>query len=269
MYCRKCGARLEVRRIGRRRVRGLLGPRQWEADTVCPRCGTKSGVGWTTVVARHPPRNPVIRLLRWLRYGRRNVRMAAEVHRRSPWISSEGRVDVAQLIAAVPFPVYGLRGGSLALRLRSLGWGSTGDPKAINRVNLGYVRGHPHSPETALSISQGPGMELSYDALREVESLLRNYAPQVQLEAWRSQGSFHREWNIERVRQGLRYQAAIDVQGLSVETEVTYWSDQRVALARLSIGTHWLSAGFIGFGARGASAGSRNAGVTQARSRSP
>jgi hypothetical protein len=88
-------------------------------------------------------------------------------------------------------------------------------------------------------------MEL-YDALHEVESLLRNYAPQVQLEAWRSQGNFHREWNIERVRQGLRHQAAIDVQGLSVEAEVTHWGDQRVALARLSIGTHWLSAASLG-----------------------
>ena len=246
IYCRKCGARLEVRRIGRRRLRGLLGPRQWEADMVCARCGTQSGVGWTTMVARHPPRNSVIRLLLWLRYGRRNVRMAAEVHRRSPWISSEGRVDVAQLIAAVPFPVYGLKGRSLELRLRSLGWGGTGDPKAINRVNLGYVRGHPHSPEAAVSISQGPGMEVTYDALHEVESLLRNYAPQVQLEAWRSQGNFHQEWNVDRVRQGLRHQAAIEVQGLSVEAEVTHWGDQRVALARLSIGTHWLSAASLG-----------------------
>ena len=172
--------------------------------------------------------------------------MADEVHRRTPWISSEGRVDVAELMAAVSFPVYGLKGRSLALRLRSLGSGRKGDPEVINRVHLGYVRGHPHSPEVAVSISQGPGMELTYGALREVESLLRNYAPQVQREAWRRHGNFHREWNIERVRQGLRHQAAIDLEGLSVEAEVTHWADQRVALARLSIGTHWLSAASLG-----------------------
>ncbi len=172
--------------------------------------------------------------------------MAAEVHRRTPWISSEGRVDVAQLIATVHFPVYGLKGRSLALRLRSLGSGRKGDPKVINRVNLGYVRGHPHSPEAAVSISQGPGKELTYGALHEVESLLRNYAPQVQRGAWRRQGNFHREWNIERVRQGLRHQAAIDLEELSVEAEVTHWGDQRVALARLRIGTHWLSAASLG-----------------------
>ena len=249
IYCRKCGARLEIRRIGRRRVRGPLSPRQWEADMVCLRCGTKSGAGWARFVASHPPRNPFIRLLLRLRYGRRSVRMAAEAHRRTPWINSEGRVDVAQLMAAVPFPVYGLKGRSLSLRLRSLGSGRSrrkGDPEVIHRVNLGYVRGHPHSPEAAVSISQGPCMELTYDAFHEVESLLRNYAPQVQREAWRRQGNFYREWNIERVRQGLRHQTAIDVQGLSVEAEVTHWSDQRVALARLSIRTHWLSAASLG-----------------------
>ena len=211
----------------------------------CPRCGTKSGVGWTTLVAGHSPRNPFMQLLVRLRYGRRSVRMAAKVRQRTPWISSEGRVDVAQLMAAVPFPVYGLNGRSLALPLRSLGSGRKGDPEVINRINLGYVRGHPLSP-AAVSISQGPGEGLTYDALREVESLLRNYAPREQLAAWRSQGDFYREWNIERVQQGVLHQATIDVEGLSVEAEVTHWDGSRVVLARLSIGTHWLSAASLG-----------------------
>ena len=36
---------------------------QWEADMVCPRCGTESGTAWTTLMGGHSPsRHPLKRL---------------------------------------------------------------------------------------------------------------------------------------------------------------------------------------------------------------
>ena len=234
-----------MRRVARRRVGGIFfGNLQWEADTVCPRCGTESGAAWTVMTSGHSPtRNPLKRLLLRLSLRRRGMRKVAErvaeMRRRAPHFSAGGRLDLAQLLTAVPFPVYGLKGQPLGLRLVSPGWGSKN--ANIDHVNLGYVRGHRLRPGKAMNITQGS--ERPMDELRTIRSLLYNFGPEEQRKMYSYRGDFHRDWNTERLTQTPRQQATIEVNGQAVEVELVSWEEpQRVALARLTLGENHLQA---------------------------
>ncbi len=261
VHCRACGVQLRIDNVRRTRVRGLFGPRQWQADMVCPQCGTRSGVGWAHFKAVHPPRNPILRVLFQLRHRRRNPRSMADLRRsptasrQRPFIGTDGQLSLAKLVAAVPFPVYGLKGRPLGLRLRSPGWGSHGTP-TIKDIHFGYVAGHPSQPDKAVHIDQGLNVEddtaapdavgnlrRAMEDLSAVENIVRNYASKERREAYFYQGDFHRDWNQERLQKTPRQQAIVHVGGMDVDVQITSWDEpQRVILARLTVGGHRLLA---------------------------
>ena len=192
-HCRVCGTQLEVEHPGRTRVRGPLDHRQWQANMVCPGCGDRSGGGQSvTLMFRHPPRNPFMRLLlqlKQLRHRRQYARLTDSLRTRDLFVGDDGRLNLAKLLAAAPFPVYGLKGRPSGLRLRSPGWGGKGSPSTIDHVSFGYVAGHPNQPEKAVDIEQGlnvehdttePGTEgglmRAVVDLNAIEGLVHNYA---------------------------------------------------------------------------------------------
>ncbi len=249
-HCRKCGAQLEVRNLSRPRVGGLFGHRQWQADMVCPSCGTTSGSAWTALTAVHPPKNPFMRIIFRLKQGgvrlKRtgpDARLRRMMRERSAFRGNDGHLDLSQLLAAAPFPVYGLKGRPLELRLRSPGWGGRGSPGEVYRAHMGYVAGEPWQPEQALDITQGPSADGETDELRVIESLIHNYGPKEQRDAYFSQGDIHKDWNLERVQQASRKEATIHVGGMDVEVRLASWDEpQRVILARLTLGDNSLRA---------------------------
>ena len=256
-HCRMCGTQLEIEHPVRDRVRGLFDRRPWQANMVCPKCGVKSGGGWGAAMAfRHPPRNPILRVLFQLRHRRRSARAIAEMRRRNPFIDGDGRVNLAGLLAAVPFPVYGLKGRPLGLRLMIPGWGGRGTPETIDRIHFGYVAGHPSQPDKAVHIDQDLNVDDETAApdtvgnlrrvmadLSAVGSLVRNYASKERRETYFYQGDFHRDWNQERLQKTPRRQAIVQAGGMDVDVQITSWDEpQRVILARLTVGGHRLLA---------------------------
>lgn len=245
-YCRNCGARLDVRKLSRPRVGGVFGQRQSQADTVCSGCGTVGGVSWTILVSRHPPRNPLVRLLfrlRQLRLRRQYARLTDSLRTRNLFVGDDGRMNLARLVAAAPFPVYGLKGRPMGLRLRSPGWGSKGTPTGINSTHLGYVAGHPNEPEKAVDIRQvfDVNEDAAAEDLSSVLQLVYNYSSKEHREAYFDQGGMHRDWNLKRLQNTPRQQATIQAGGMNVDVQFTSWDKpQRVILARMTIEEHSL-----------------------------
>jgi len=176
---------------------------------------------------------------------RRELRPRRTVPRRQGlFVDTDGRVSLAKLLDAAPFPVFGLKGKPLGLRLRSPGGGSSGTPE-IREINFGYVRGAVFEPNAAIQLVQGlrlkdPGEE--HSPLRVIESLLRNYAPQVQRTSWIERGDFHARWNLQRIAEASYDQAEIDVGGETVLVKLAYWEEEAVIIAQWQLRGHPLLA---------------------------
>ena len=134
-------------------------------------------------------------------------------NRLRPFAGPDGRLSIAELVAAAPFPVYGLEGEPLRLRLRSPGWGGKGAPATIDRVHFGYVAGRPYHPERAVEVTQGPAAHADIEELRAIESLVRSYAPKERREEYFYRGDIHQDWNLERVSLASSERATILVGG--------------------------------------------------------
>ena len=239
-HCMVCGSQLVIEHPGRTRVRGLFDRRQWQASMVCARCDVRTGGGRSvTLKSRHPPRNPFMRLLFQLRYLRNlgpYARLADSVQTRNPFAGDDGHMDLARLLAPALFPVYGLKGRPMGLRLKSWGGGGHGTPLVIDNIHLGYVVGHPSQPEKAVDINQGPAVDSDVDELGAIESLIHNYSSEERQESYFHQGNFYRDWNQERLQKTPRQQATIQVGDMNVEVGFISWDEpQRVILARLTL----------------------------------
>ena len=199
--------------------------------------------------AGHPPSNPLLRLLHILRSKWRSKwKPRPTVPRlQRPFVDTDGRLKLAELVEAAPFPVFGLKGEPLGLRLRSPGWGSH-STHGIDEVTFGYVRGAVFEPNAAMELVQGlrlkdPGDE--HSLLSVVESLLRNYAPQVQRTSWFERGNFHARWNQQRIAEASHDQAEIHVGGETVMVKLAYWEEEAVIIAQCQPGVHPLLAGSL------------------------
>ncbi len=200
-------------------------------------------MSWTTLVSQHPPRNPFMRLLfqlRQLRHRRQYAaRLTDSLRTRNRFLGNDGRPNLARLLAAASFPVYGLKGRPMGLRLKSPGWGGQGSPSTIDRVSFGYVSGHPSRLEKAVDIKQGFNVEQDYDDLNAIKSLVHNYVSEERQESYFHQGNFHQDWNQERLQKTPRQQANIQVGDTNVEAQFTIWDEpRRVILARLTLEDH-------------------------------
>ena len=244
-HCRVCGAQLEVEHPGRTRLRGLFDRRQWQANMVCPRYGVRIGGGRSvTLTSRHPPRNPFMRLIfqiGQLKRCRRHARLTDSLRTRNPFVGDDGRPDLARLLAAAPFPVYGLKGRPMGLRLKNRGGGGHGTPVVINHIDLGYVVGHPREPEKAVDLTQGPDVDGGMGELTAIKSLVYYKFSEERGESCFHQRSFYRDWNEERLQNTPRHQATIQVGGINADVEFTSWDEpQRVILARLALESYSL-----------------------------
>lgn len=199
-YCEYCGGDLDIRLNERQSGAG-----QGSVDTTCTKCGRTGGFSWATFSSRRPSSSLFSRL-KWA-VGLNRPR----VPRPPAFRTAPGQVDVRGLVEAADFPVYGLKDRPQGLRMNSIGWGSSSEN--INRVSLSYVRGHPRNPDAAFSIEElaeppySPQMTeeqfkaaRAEDELEVIGSALRNHSSLEETERWSHEGSFNRDWNIERVR---------------------------------------------------------------------
>ena len=172
---------------------------------------------------------------------------------RDHFVGDDGRLDLAKLLAATPFPVYGLKGRPMGLRLRSPGQGSRGLGEAVViRISLGYVSGDPYEPEKAVHIVQSSseednlGRDLhrggAFPDLSSIKNLIANYAPRGLREKDLFFRDFHRDWNVERLENTPRQLATIRVNGIDVEVQfISFDTPHRVIVANLTIGTDSLT----------------------------
>jgi len=236
IHCRNCGAELDMRRVIRRRMGGLFGWGRWRTEVVCLKCGEKNRFGREVAVyvARHPPRNPILRVLFQLRYRRRNPRAMADLRRHHPWIGEDGiTTDLAKLVSAASFPVYGLKGRPLGLRFMGTGAAGGGRPSALERIDLNYGVGHPRQLEQALRIDQGPRAS----EMNILANFVSNRAPKEWRDEYFYLGNFHRDWNQERLQQAPRWKTTIQISGEDVEVELASWEEPfQLLLARFSLG---------------------------------
>ena len=208
---------------------------------VCLGCGVWSG-GGVRVVLGHHPSNPILRFLAQLKHRRQKAWLADSLRTHDQFVDSDKRLILARIIAEVPFPVYGLLGRPIGLRLRSPGYGSLNG--RISKISLGYVSGDPTEPNKAIELEQFTGdgylhHESGISNLMKITSLIANYSPRGRSETGPFQGDFHKDWNIERIESTPRQQATVRVNGTDVEARFISWdTPHRVILARLTIGTN-------------------------------
>ena len=94
--------------------------------------------------------------------------------RMSEYRGPDGNMDLAKLLAAIPFKAYGMKGHPLGLRLTSPGYGRTGE--LIDRLHFQYVTGGLHSGKHApgeriIDTEQGPRGERYRDPEADLSSI--------------------------------------------------------------------------------------------------
>ena len=200
----------------------------------------------------HHSRNPIKRFIVQLLHLMRTERLSDTSTTAHPYVDGDVNLDLDQFLAASPFPVIGLKGRPMGLRLRSAGRSGGNLSGAIDRVRFGYVSGDPYEPEKAVEISQGvtgqdnrsqdSGPGAAFLDLSTIRSLIANYAPRGLREKDPFFRDFHRDWNIKRLENTPRQQATLRVNGVDVEVRFSSWdSPNRVVLARLELATNSLS----------------------------
>lgn len=210
-------------------------------------------------MASHHSSNPVARFLSKLKHRRRNSRLADSMRAHDRFRDGDQRVVLARLVAAAPFPVYGLKDCPMGLRLRSPGWGTRSLEGIIDHISLGYVAGHPTNPEKAVQInqrsteqySQGliPNLGGAHSDLLLIRNLIANYGPKGLRKTDPFLGDFHRDWNVERIENTPRQQATIQLNGIEVEVRFISWdTPHRVVLAYLTIATNSVNVSALNVG---------------------
>ena len=172
-HCYSCGGELTTKKVQKKRVAGIFSPRwQWEIDAVCSNCGSDSGAAVASLTPYHP-QSLIMRGLRSFRELIRSISPVNRSHKRPVGLSGiedircrvseyrgpDGNMDLAKLLAAIPFEAYGMKDHPLGLRLTSPGYGRTGE--VIDRLHFQYVTGGLHSGKHApgeriIDTEQGP-----------------------------------------------------------------------------------------------------------------
>ena len=246
-YCYSCGEELITKKAGKKRLGGIFSRRwQWEIDAVCSSCGSDSGAAVVSLTPYHP-QNLIMRGLRSFRGLIRSISPVNRSHRRPVGLSGienircrvseyrgpDGNMDLAKLLAAIPFEAYGMKDHPLGLRLTSPGYGRTGE--VIDRLHFQYVTGGLQSGNRApgeriIDIEQGPKSHRYGDPEADLFSI-RDLVD--------SDGDFYRDWNLERLESSPNHEATVKVNGTDAMVELTSWHEpQQVTLAHVNIGDH-------------------------------
>ena len=237
-HCRDCGAPLILTKAKKKRVRGFLrGQQNWEIDSVCSSCGTESG-GNVAVFNVGTP-GTIVRSLRAFQGVITSIFPLSRIGTGVGLASSKGKerigrpapvfgrpdesADLAQLVGATSFEVYGMKGSPLGFHLTSFGYGTDG--KAINHITFRYVSGR-----RAVEIEQ------SHSVWRQRDPLTDLYSIRSLLQGRRD---FHREWNLKKIESTPSEVDTIRIGGKDEELVLTSWHEPaEIIVARMTIGDH-------------------------------
>ena len=233
-HCFSCGGELATTKAEKKRLGNIFSGRwQWHIATVCSNCGREEG----SAIARYTYPRPSLmkRSLSPFQELIRNISPRYRPLRRgmSEYRGPDGNMDLAKLLAAIPFEAYGMKDHPLGLRLTSPGYGRTGE--VIDRLHFQYVTGGLQSGNRApgeriIDIEQGP-MGKRY---RDPEADLSSIRGLVD-----SDRDFYRDWNLERLESSPNHAATVKVNGTDAMVELTSWHEpQQVTLAHINIGDH-------------------------------
>ena len=204
---------------------------------LCSTCGEKSAGGRTVTYSSYDGGNVFKRLLYRLKEGRL---FGAALRRNSRYENEEGHIDLPGLVADATFPVYGLKGSSLGLRLEGMGWSSKGNGRTVDRVTLTYVAGVPKGVRQVIELSQHAdttGISVESRVSRELNAIVGLVMSQGSEELRREylrRGNIHRDWNLARISSTERRRLTVEVDGAPGEVELAFWWEpEPVVLAHI------------------------------------
>ena len=233
-YCHSCGGELTTTKAEKKRLGSIFSRRwQWHIATVCSGCGREAGSA--VALYRYPSPSLIKRVLNSLGGITRSTSLAGPSLRRrmAEFRGPDGTLDLTELVAAIPFKAYGMKGHPLGLRLASPGYGKTGE--VIDRLHFQYVTGglqsgNPAPGERIIDIEQGPMGHRYMDPEADLFSI-RGLVE--------SDRDFYRDWNLERIQSSPKHEATVRVNGTDETVELASWYEpQLVALAHTRIGDH-------------------------------
>ena len=143
-------------------------------------------------------------------------------------------------MADAAFPVYGLKGNPLGLRLEDVGWSSKGNGRNVDRVTLTYVAGGPKGAQQAIELSQHAdttGVSNESRLSRELDailSLVTSHGSEELKGEYQRRGNIHRDWNLARISSAERRRLTVEVDGAPGGVELAFWWEpEPVVLAHI------------------------------------
>ena len=205
---------------------GYFGYSRLNGDMFCRTCGEKS-VGERAVTHSQKDNGNVLKRLLYRLKERRPF--VAALRRNASYESVTGLIDLPRLLADAAFPVYGLKGSPLGLRLEDVGWSSKGNGRTVERVTLTYVAGGPKGAPQAIELSQhadttGVSNEsrLSRELLA-ILSLVKSHGSEELRREYQRRGNIHRDWNLARISSAERRRFTVEVDGAPGDVELAFW----------------------------------------------
>ncbi len=175
------------------------------------------------------------------------------LRRRAPFEGRDGRIDVVRLVNRARFPVYGLVGNPLGMRLHGVSWGGSRSGRAAHRVTLHYAADAASGPERAIVLSQGlSAMRGTFEGrlsseLTAIMSVVPSHSAEALRREYRRSGNIHRDWNLARIRDTERRRLAVGIDGASMDIELAYWwKPEQVALVCVASEARSITAASVG-----------------------
>ena len=133
-----------------------------------------------------------------------------------------------RLVADAAFPVYGLKGSPLGLRLEGVGWSGKGNGNPVDRVKLTYVATGPKGAQQGIELRQHAdttGVSNESRLSRELNailSLVTSHGSEELRREYRRRGNIHRDWNLARISSAERRRLTVEVDGAPGEVELAF-----------------------------------------------
>ena len=216
---------------------GYFGYEAFKGDMFCRTCGEKSIEGRAATYSHEDTGNVLKRLL--YRLKERHLFVAA-LRRNASYETVTGLIDLSRLVADAAFPVYGLKGSPLGLRLEDVGWSSKGNGRNVDRVTLTYVAGGPKGAQQAIELSQHAdttGVSNESRLSRELDAILilvKSHGSEKLRREYQRRGNIHRDWNLACISRTERRRLTVEVDGAPGGVELAFWWEpEPVGLAHI------------------------------------
>ena len=216
---------------------GHFGYAAFKGDMFCRTCGEKSIEGRAATYSHEGTGNVLKRLL--YRLKKRHLLVTA-LRRNTSYETVTGLIDLPRLVGHAAFPVYGLKGSSLGLRLGGIGCSRKGNGRTVERVTLTYVAGGPKGAQQAIELSQHAdtnGVSNESRLSRELDailSLVKSHGSEELRREYQRRGNIHRDWNLARISHTERRRLTVEVDGAPADVELAFWWEpEPVVLAHI------------------------------------